>query len=60
MSRTSTTREMHRAAEAFGWTLADLEQITLTGLEAGFADSAARSALRDDVVLPAFAAARSE
>ena len=60
MSRTSTTREMRRAAEAFGWTLADLEQITLTGLEAGFAESSARAALRDDVVLPAFAAARSE
>src|SRR5699024_10710106 len=54
MSRTSTSREMLRAAQAFGWTLEDLERIVLTGLENGFAPAAQRQALRDEVVLPAF------
>ena len=39
MSRTSTSREMALAAESCGWTLEDLEQIVLTGLDAGFAPS---------------------
>ena len=54
MSRTSTSREMLRAAQTFGWTLEDLERIVLTGLENGFAPAAQRQALRDEVVLPAF------
>lgn len=58
MSRTSTTRELLRAAQVAGWTLADLEAATLTALDAGFAPAAQREALRDEVVLPAYAAAR--
>lgn len=57
MSRTSTSREMTLSAQAFGWTLADLERIILTGLDAGFAPEAERRALREEVVLPAFRAA---
>src|SRR5699024_9233713 len=56
MSRTRTSREMLMAAQAFDWSPADLEQIVLTGLEAGFAPAAQRQALRDEVVLPAFRA----
>lgn len=59
MSRTRTSREMLLSAQTFGWTLADLEQLVLTGLDAGFAPAAPRQALRDEVVLPAFAAARA-
>ncbi|MDN5687788.1 MAG: adenosine deaminase family protein [Brachybacterium sp.] len=58
MSRTGTSREMTLAAEAFGWGLADLEQVVLTGLDAGFGPAGDRSALREEVVLPAFRAAR--
>ena len=58
MSRTSTSREMLRAAQTFGWTLEDLERIVLTGLENGFAPAAQRQALRDEVVLPIFRAVR--
>lgn len=56
MSRTRTSREMLLCAQAFGWTLADLEQVVLAGLDAGFAPAAQRQALRDEVVLPAFRA----
>ncbi|GAA1485448.1 adenosine deaminase family protein [Brachybacterium fresconis] len=58
MSRTGTSREMTLVAEAFDWDLADLEQVVLTGLDAGFAPAEARAALREEVVLPAFRAAR--
>lgn len=59
MSRTSTSRELSLAAAAFGWSLGDLEQIALTGLEAGFAPQEARRVLREEVVVPAFRAART-
>ncbi|APX33116.1 adenosine deaminase [Brachybacterium sp. P6-10-X1] len=58
MSRTCTSREMTLVADAFDWGLADLEQVVLTGLDAGFAPAEARAALREEVVLPAFRAAR--
>lgn len=57
MSRTSTSREMTLVAQTFGWSLEDLEQVVLTGLENGFAPAEQRHALRDEVVLPAFRAA---
>jgi adenosine deaminase len=59
MSRTCTSREMLLAAQTFDWTLADLERIVVTGLENGFAPAELREALRDEVVLPVFAAARA-
>ena len=59
MSRTSTSREMTLVAQTFDWTLADLEQVVLTGLDNGFAPADQREALRDEVVLPAFAAVRA-
>ncbi|WP_193105932.1 adenosine deaminase [Brachybacterium sp. FME24] len=58
MSRTSTSREMALVAETFDWGLEDLEQVVLTGLDAGFAPAEARQALREEVVLPAFRAAQ--
>ncbi|MGY5766405.1 adenosine deaminase [Brachybacterium sp. DNPG3] len=59
MSRTSTTREHALAAEAFGWTLEDLERITVTAISAGFAPEEERRALLEDVVRPAYARARA-
>ncbi|ATG50859.1 adenosine deaminase [Brachybacterium vulturis] len=58
MSRTRTSREMLLVAQTFDWSLADLEQVVLTGLEAGFAPADQRQALRDEVVAPAFRAVR--
>ncbi|WP_316249070.1 adenosine deaminase family protein [Brachybacterium sp. Z12] len=58
MSRTRTSREMLLTAQTFSWTLADLEQVVLTGLGNGFAATPQRQALRDEVVLPAFRAVR--
>lgn len=56
MSRTRTSREMLLVARTFDWSLSDLEQVVLTGLENGFAPAEQRAALRDEVVLPAFRA----
>lgn len=58
MSRTTTAREWERVVDAFGWTVADMERATLAALAAGFAPAAQREALRKDVVVPAYAAAR--
>jgi adenosine deaminase len=58
MSRTSTSREMTLVAQTFAWDLADVERVVLTGLDAGFAPAEDRRALREEVVLPAFRAAR--
>ncbi|MFC7375073.1 MULTISPECIES: adenosine deaminase [unclassified Brachybacterium] len=58
MSRTSTSREMAISASTFDWSLEDLEQIVLTGLDAGFAPAEQRRELREEVVLPAFRVAR--
>ncbi|MGO3211254.1 MAG: hypothetical protein ACTIJK_15825, partial [Brachybacterium sp.] len=57
MSRTSTSREMTLVAQTFDWTLEDLQQVVLCGLENGFAPAEQRQALRDEVVLPAYRAA---
>ena len=58
MSRTGTTRETALVAEALDWGVDELEQVALTALEAGFAPAAQREALREEVVRPAYAAAR--
>lgn len=58
MSRTSTSREWQRVVDTFAWTLDDMERATLDALAAGFAPAAQRAALREHVVIPAYAAAR--
>jgi adenosine deaminase len=58
MSRTRTSRELSRIVDTFGWGLDELEQATLIGLDAGFAPVEQRRALREEVVEPAYAAAR--
>jgi adenosine deaminase len=60
MSRTSTSRETALVAEALDWSLEELEQIALTALENGFAPAPLREALREEVVRPAYAAARRQ
>ena len=58
MSRTGTTRETALVAEALDWGVDELEQVALTALDSGFAPAAQREALREEVVRPAYAAAR--
>ncbi|WP_062947265.1 adenosine deaminase [Brachybacterium sp. sponge] len=58
MSRTGTTRETALVAEALDWDVDELEQVALTALDSGFAPAAQREALREEVVRPAYAAAR--
>ncbi|PWH06985.1 adenosine deaminase [Brachybacterium endophyticum] len=59
MSRTSTSRELRRIIDVHGWSLAELERAALEGLDAGFAPDQQRHALREDVVVPAYRAARA-
>ncbi|MFL0456509.1 adenosine deaminase [Brachybacterium paraconglomeratum] len=58
MSRTGTTRETALVAEALDWGVDELEQVALTTLDSGFAPTAQREALREEVLRPAYAAAR--
>jgi adenosine deaminase len=58
MSRTCTSRETSLVAEELGWGVDELEQITLTALANGFAPTPLREALVEEVVRPAYAAAR--
>ncbi|WP_263311328.1 adenosine deaminase [Brachybacterium atlanticum] len=58
MSRTGTTRETALVAEALDWGVDELEQVALTALDSGFAPTAQREALREEVLRPANAAAR--
>ena len=55
MSRTSTSRELALLSAAFGLDLADLREITVRSLAAGFAPASVREALLRDVVLPRYA-----
>ena len=57
MSRTRTSRELALLCETFGWTLEDVRRTVLTGIDAGFGPEVDRRALREDVIVPAFAAA---
>src|SRR5690606_41506520 len=58
MSRTGTTRETARVAEALAWGGDEPEQVALTALDSGFAPAAPRDALRAEAVRPAYAPAR--
>ncbi len=58
MSRTTMSREFALLSEAFGWTLADVERCTLAAMRAAFLPLPEREALINDVILPAYAAAR--
>ena len=58
MSRTTMSREFALLSEAFGWTLADVERCTLAAMRAAFLPLPEREAIINDVILPAYAAAR--
>lgn len=57
MSRTSLSNEFLRAADAFGFGLADLHRFTVNAARAAFWDYDSREALIADVIDPAYATA---
>jgi len=59
MSRVSLTDEYELAATTFGLGIADLEEITVNALEAGFGDWPERRHLIDEVIRPAYASVAS-
>lgn len=54
MSDTSATAELHGLVTDAGWTLADLRDVTVTAAWSAFRPLDERSALVDDVILPAY------
>lgn len=58
MSDTTLTREFTGLVETFGWTLDDIEQVTVTAAQAAFWGWDERNALVDEVIHPAYAAVR--
>jgi len=57
-SGTSLSRELTLLVQEAGWTLADLEDVTVTAAMHSFAHHDERTALVDTVIRPAYAAAR--
>ena len=57
-SGTSLSRELTLLVQEAGWTLADLEDVTVTAASHSFAHHDERAALIDTVIRPAYAAAR--
>jgi adenosine deaminase len=57
-SRTSLTRELTLLVEEAGWTLEDLRDVTVTAASHTFLHHDERQALIENVILPAYAAAR--
>lgn len=57
-SRTSLTRELTLLVEQAGWTLDDLRDVAVTAAEHSFLHHDERQALIENVLLPAYAAAR--
>jgi adenosine deaminase len=57
MSDVTMTDEFALAVQHHGFTIADLEQVTVAALEAGFGDWTVRRRIRDEVVRPAYAQA---
>lgn len=57
MSGTTLTNEFARLAEAFGWTLADVEWCTSNAMKAAFIDYDDRRRLIDQVIRPAYRSA---
>lgn len=57
MSGTSLSREMELMVDQAGWTLADLEQVTLAAARSAFLNYDLRQQIINDLILPGYAAA---
>ena len=60
MSDTSMTEEMRRCSEAFGWTLDDLEWLTVNAVKSAFAPFPERLRIINGIVKPRYAVLKSE
>lgn len=58
MSATTLSREFALCSEAFGWTLADVERMTVAAMRHAFWPHDERERIVADVIVPAFAAAQ--
>jgi adenosine deaminase len=60
MSGVSLSSEMQAMADTFGWTLDDLQWVTINGMKSAFWPFDERLALINDVIKPGYAALRAE
>jgi len=56
MSQTSMSHEMELLVEAFGWTLADLQRVTVNAMKSAFIPFDERLAIIENIVKPGYAA----
>ena len=54
MSRTSMSNEMFQLVQAFGWTMADLQRVTVNALKSAFIPFEERLEIIEEVVKPGF------
>ncbi|MFM7491900.1 MAG: adenosine deaminase [Actinomycetota bacterium] len=55
MSRTSMSNEMHQLVKAFGWTLTDLQRVTVNAMKSAFIPFEERLHIIEEIVKPGFA-----
>ena len=60
MSDTSMTKEMVQLVDAFGWTLDDVEWVTINTLKSAFASFPERLRIINGIVKPRYALLRAE
>jgi adenosine deaminase len=60
MSRTTMSREIHRVAQAFDWTFADVQRVTVNALKSAFIPFDDRMKIMDQQVKPGFLAIATE
>ena len=56
MSQTTMSREMSLLVDAFGWTLADLQRVTVNAMKSAFIPFEERFAIIEKIVKPGYAA----
>ena len=54
MSRTSMSNEMFQLVQAFGWTMADLQRVTVNALKSAFIPFEERLEIIEELVKPGF------
>ena len=60
MSRTSMSHEMEQVVDAFGWSFADLQRVTINALKSAFIPFEERLAIIENIVKPGYAKITAE
>ena len=55
MSRTSMSNELYQLVDAFGWTFADIQRVTVNAMKSAFIPFEERLEIIEGIVKPGFA-----